>query len=275
MVRDGELATRRFVRLVLEHAAAEPDDSVLERLLGQALAALDVYGEPANRSSARSSLHERARAELAAAEAGSDRQLAWARHVISSAESEADLAFVRRLLDGAEDLPGLTVDTDLRWQIVGTLARRGADDDGVLIDAELKNDPTDIGARRAAGCRAARPAAEAKQAAWHRLEAGEGSLAEQRAVAGGFGPWGQEDLVRPYVEPYFESLGRWWAERTREEALLRIGGLYPGTLVEDATVEATQAALADSSLPGPVRRLLLEAEDGVRRALRARAADRD
>ena len=39
-------------------------------------------------------------------------------------------------------------------------------------------------------------------------------------------------------------------------------------------LDATDAALADDALPGPVRRILLEGKDGMARALRARAADR-
>ncbi|HEX2042085.1 MAG TPA: aminopeptidase N [Acidimicrobiales bacterium] len=274
MVRDAELATRRFVDLVLEHAAGEEDDTVLGRLLGQAAAGLDVYGDPANRAAGRARLAVAARRQLEAAEPGSDRQLIWARHWLSTADDPSELAHARALLDGEVELPGLEVDTDLRWDIVGTLAFHGADDGGALIEAELERDPTDIGQRRAAARRAWRQTAEAKADAWERLHSRELSLAFVRAVVSGFAGFGQEELVRPYVEPYFAELGRVWEERPREEALSLIGGLYPGTLVERATVAATDQALGDESLPGPVRRILVEGKDGVERALRARAADR-
>ncbi|HUQ62543.1 MAG TPA: aminopeptidase N [Acidimicrobiales bacterium] len=275
MVRDGELATRRFVQLVLDHAATEADDSVLARLLGQALAALDVYGDPSNRSAARQMLSARAREELERSEPGGDRQLVWARHAVSAAESDSDLAFARGMLDGTETLGGLAVDTDLRWQIVGLLSSRAADDGGALIDAELQRDPTDIGERRAAACRAGRPTADAKASAWDQLMGGEYSLAVQRSLTGGFAHWGQVDLVRPYVDPYFKNFRQWWDERTREEALVLIKGLFPSVLVEETTVAITDSALADDSLPGPLRRILLENKDGVQRALRARAADHE
>ena len=54
------------------------------------------------------------------------RQLVWARHFLSVADSSRDLAYARALLDGTEDVPGLAVDTDLRWQIVMALASVGA-----------------------------------------------------------------------------------------------------------------------------------------------------
>jgi aminopeptidase N len=274
MVRDAELATHRFVDLVLEHAAGEEDDTVLSRLLRQAAAALDLYGDPANRLPGRARLAAAARRELEAAGPGSDRQLIWARHWLSTADDPAELAHARALLDGETAVPGLQIDTDLRWDIVAALAFHGADGGGTVIEAELGRDPTDIGQRRAATRRASRPTPEAKADAWERLHSGELSLAFVRAVVAGFAGFGQEELVRPYVEPYFAELKEVWDERPREEALDLIGGLYPGTLVEPATVAATDGALADDSLPGPVRRILVEAKDGVERALRARAADR-
>jgi aminopeptidase N len=100
-------------------------------------------------------------------------------------------------------------------------------------------------------------------------------LAMLRAVAGGFGGGhGQDDLLRPYVEPYFANVATIWEERTRDEALSLIRGLYPGSLIGQPVLDATDQVLADEALPGPVRRILLESKDGMSRALRARAADR-
>ena len=273
MVRDAELATRRFVALVAAHAPTETDETSLARILGQAASAVDSYGDPANRAAARTMLAAGAREGLASADAGSDRQLTWVRHLLSVADSVDDVSWARGLLDGSVEVPGLKVDTDLRWQIVGTLATLAADDGGSLIEAELERDPTDIGERRAAACRASRPTADAKATAWEKLVTPGMHLAEMRAVAGGFAQWGQEPLLDPYVAPYFSSLRQWWDERSREEALTLAGGLFPSTLVRPDVVEAASTALADDALPGPFRRILLESRDGLERALRARAAD--
>jgi aminopeptidase N len=274
MVRDAELATRRFVDLVLAHAPAEADDAALARLLGQAASAVDVYGDPANRAAAHASLAAAARAGLGAAEGGSDRQLIWVRHLFAVGEAPEDLAYARALLDGTEEVPGLAVDTDLRWQIVMALASEGADDGGALIDAELERDPTDIGQRRAAAARTSRPAADAKAQAWARLvDEKDLPLATMRAIAGSFHVTGQDELLTPYVEPYFASIGRFWEERTRDEALSLIRGLFPSTLIGQDVLDASDRALADDTIAGPVRRILLESQDSMARALRARAAD--
>ncbi|MDP9387379.1 MAG: aminopeptidase N, partial [Actinomycetota bacterium] len=83
MVRDAELATRRFVELVVAHAPAEADDATLERLLAQAQSAVDTFGDPGNRPATLARMAATARAQLESAEPGSDRQLAWARHLVS------------------------------------------------------------------------------------------------------------------------------------------------------------------------------------------------
>ena len=49
MVRDAELPTGWYVDMVLRHAPAEGDIGTLQRLLGQARAAIDAYGDPALR----------------------------------------------------------------------------------------------------------------------------------------------------------------------------------------------------------------------------------
>jgi hypothetical protein len=48
--------------------------------------------------------------------------------------------------------------------------------------------------------------------------------------------------------------------------------MYPRAVITQQVVEATDAALAEE-LPGPLRRTLLESQDGMKRALRAQAFD--
>jgi aminopeptidase N len=91
----------------------------------------------------------------------------------------------------------------------------------------------------------------------------------------GFHQFGQEGLLAPYVEKYFEALPGVWASRDLPEALEFGRTMYPHLMIEEATVARTDEYLAQAGLPGPMRRLLLEGKDGVRRAIRARAVDTD
>ena len=274
MTRDGELATRRFVRLVARHVAGESNVGVLSVLLRQASTATDAYGRPDNRAALHALLADVARRELEAAEPGSDFQLQWARTLADNASRPVDHAYVRALLDGAATVPGLQVDTELRWHFLVDLASEGAAD-AADIDAELERDPTDIGQRRAATARACRPLQDAKAEAWEALvERQDVSLARMRALVAGFHQVGQEEVLRPYSLRYVEALPRIWSTRGPEEALLLTEGLFPGALVEQSTVDAADRALA-LDLPAPARRILDESKDGIQRALRAREADRE
>ena len=48
--------------------------------------------------------------------------------------------------------------------------------------------------------------------------------------------------------------------------------MYPRAVITQGAVDATDAALA-TDLPGPLRRTLLESQDGIKRALRAQEFD--
>ncbi|MGI8575734.1 MAG: aminopeptidase N [Egibacteraceae bacterium] len=273
MVRDAELAAQRYQRLVVDHAAGEDEISLLQNLLARALAAVDRFGRPSARETARAALATRARAALEEAEPGSDRQLVWARMLVSAAVSEFDLTWANQLLDGQTEVAGLAVDEDLRWHVVQALATKGAAGPE-LIDAELERDPSDRGARRATAARASRPDTDAKSAAWEiALSDPTASLAMQRAAAGSFWQYGQERELEGYIDRYVQALEGIWTDRGLEESLILTELLFPYTIVSPVVLDAADAALDRDALPAPARRKLLEAEDATRRALRARAFD--
>ena len=106
---------------------------------------------------------------------------------------------------------GLTVDTELRWALLGRLVSRCYRGFGAAeINAELARDATDAGERHAAACRAAIPAAEAKQDAWDLLVSGEQALATFRATLSGFADPDHPELVNPYREKYFAAVADAW-----------------------------------------------------------------
>ena len=275
MLRDAELAARRYAAIVADHAAAETDLAVLQTLLRQAEAAVDRFGDPPHRTIGRARLAERARAQLDAAEPASDEQLVWVRALATVGDDEEHRALIRGLLNGTTVVGGLAVDTELRWHLLTALAAAGQVADAA-IDAELGRDATDMGARRAATARAAVPTAEAKQRAWDLLLRDRSlPLAMQRAVAAGLWQYGQDDLAGPYADRWVDALEAIWAERTPEEAMALTAGLYPMTLVSDRLVAAADRALALDGVPAHGRRLVAEQRDATQRALRARAVDRD
>src|SRR3989454_398258 len=272
MLRDAEIPARRYLPLILKNIHGETDIGVVQDLLAQAVSAIFVYGDPANQDAALKTMADHALRALDNAPAGSDFQLAWAHAFINAARSPDHLSVVRGLLDGIKVFTGLKVDTDLRWGIVSALAGVGQDDG--LIDAELKRDPTDEGQRYAAAARAARPTPEAKEQVWASLtEDLTLPLATMRSMIRGFHRFDQRRVLEAYAARYFQALANVWKERDIEIGLAFARMMFPTVVVGDATVEATDGYLAGENIPGPVRRVLLEAKDNMERAMRGRAAD--
>ena len=92
------------------------------------------------------------------------------------------------------------------------------------------------------------------------------------STIGGFVQPDQVDLLRGFRDRYFAALPGVWESRTMEMAQSITMGLYPFLLVDDETIAATDAFLAQD-LNSACRRLVNEGRDGVLRAVRAQAAD--
>ena len=113
-----------------------------------------------------------------------------------------------------------------------------------------------------------------KQEAWDQLAAGTVTNAQARALGGGFWQHGQDDLLRPYVEPYVAVVPGLWDRLSPVLAGSLTARLFPSTLVHQDVHDATGALLDRSDLPAGARRIVLECRDDLRRALHAQAAAR-
>jgi aminopeptidase N len=273
--RDGETPARQYVELVLSNVAAETDSSVILVQLRQLATTLNFYVAEEHREATTRAAVDRLWDLAQEVAGGSDAQLQFVKSFALLAGSESQLDRVAGLLDGSLTLDGLTVDQDLRWELVASLVaggRLGQRD----IDAELERDNTASGQNAAALAKAAIPTADAKAAAWESIVVkGELSNALQGSAVAGFMRVLDRTLLEPYSEKYFAAVPGIVATRTHALAQQIVVGLYPALLTTQATVDRTDGFLA--SLPpesAALRRMMLENRDGVARALRARAADR-
>jgi aminopeptidase N len=272
MTRDAEVSTGEFLALVTSAIGGEPDVGVVQTVLRQLRSAIDQYAatehRPAYLERLADTLHELATAAAPA----SDHQLAFTRAFVGSVTTQAHLDVVAGLLSGRTVWEGLKVDTDLRWSLLHRLVAKGRLDDDA-IESELMSDDTATGRRQAAYARAARPSAVAKELAWADLvDRTDLPNAIVESTAGGFVQPDQLDELRPYRDRYFADLPRIWQERTQQIATALATALYPFLLVEQETLDATDAFLA-GDLNSALRRILVEGRDGVTRALAARAKD--
>ncbi|MGW3338191.1 aminopeptidase N [Streptomyces sp. NPDC001009] len=273
MTRDGELATRDYLSLVLSGIGKESDIGVVQSLHRQAKLAIDLYADPATVETLLTRWTEAALAHLRTAEPGSDHQLAWARAFAATARTPEQLDLLEALLDGSQTVEGLAVDTELRWAFVERLAAVGRFDEAEIA-TEYERDRTAAGERHAATARAARPTAEAKAEAWASVvESDKLPNAVQEAVIRGFVQTDQRELLAPYTDRYFDSVKTAWDSRSHEMAQQIAVGLYPSVQVSEETLRKTDAWLTSTEPTPALRRLISESRAGIERALKAQRAD--
>ncbi|WP_026918890.1 aminopeptidase N [Gordonia shandongensis] len=277
MTRQAEMPARDFLALVQSGIGAETEVGVVQRVLLQALTALESYADPdwaarTGRDALAGSLLEHARA----AAAGSDHQLAFVNAALAGVIRDDQRGMLRSLLDGVDPaehgLAGLTVDAELRWRLIKALAAVG-DLDVDVIDREAAADNTAAGARHAEAARAARPTSAAKREAWTRAFTDDAiPNVTVRSIVEGITRPGSGTLLSGYTGEYFDQVADLWSRRTSEVAQTVVIGLYPSWDVSDEALAAADAFLA-GDVPPALARLVLEGRDSVARALRARAFD--
>lgn len=282
MTREAELRARDFVALVAGGVHAETEVGVAQRLLLQAQTALTSYAEPGwAREEGWPQFADRLLELARAAQPGSDHQLAFVNTLCSSVLSTRHVVTLADLLDRSPEdlgLPGLEIDTDLRWRIVTALATAGdIDADGPatpFIDAEVQRDPTAAGKRHGAQAATARPQLRVKEEAWTRVVEDD-TLANitARAIIAGIAPPAQHELLKPFTTRYFEAISGVWARRSSEVAQTVVIGLYPHWDISEDGIAAADEFLSDPEVPAALRRLVLEGQAGVKRSLRARRFD--
>ena len=279
-VRDAEIAPQELVSLALQGIGSEKDMAAITTVLAQAAACSGRFMAPELREAANMKLVTGLAGLLKDAEPGSDAQLIIAKTLIGAARTESACELIRGWLQNEEVPTDLAVDTDVRWLIVATLARRGVFGEEEIA-AELERDNTNTGAERAAGARAGLPTVEAKAEAW-RLATADPDIPNEthRSIAMGFISYGQEDVLAPYVDAYAklaEAISKredGWDTRGYAAIGAALRWLFPETLATADVVERFRRYLAEGEPTDQVRRLLSERLDEAERNLRVQERSR-
>jgi len=270
MVRAAEFAAAEFAALVARRITTGRPIIGLEQLLGRALTGADYYASNVSRPAARQQLAAAALAAAERAEPASRDQRILARGYATCADSSAQLHVLRFWLGSRSLPPGLAVDLELRARILSTLAARdlASDDD---LAAYAGEDPV-AGDIRTATWQAMRPARAAKETAWAAALAP--GQSPRRALAHAQGVWvpGQEHLLGEFRDRYFGQALPAVGLHDARTAQRLARALYPATLADDATLAATDAAVAAMDPADPVRAVLAEQRTILQRAIIARAS---
>jgi aminopeptidase N, Streptomyces lividans type len=272
--RDAEASASDYVDLVLRNIGTETESTTVRTTLGQLQLAANSYVAPEKREETRAKVADGLWALAQQAEPGSDSQLQFVTAFASAASTDEHWERVRALRDATTTLEGLTIDDDLSWTLLVSLAAGGAVDEAA-IDEALSADNTAKGGEFAAQAKAALPTREAKRAAWSSLiDSNDLPNTVVRAAALGFVHPASRDVLAPFVDEYFAMLLPVWNDRTYQIASYLITGLYPSPLADSALRDATRAWLdSHRDAPPALRRLVSENLAGVERALSVQERD--
>ena len=258
-VRDAELAPARFLEYALRRLPAIRDDIALAGMLGRIEAAFRRYLSDAQRDALAPAL-ERA---LREPDASGSRYLLLTRSFIDVAWSAAALPELKSLLGEARLGP-----RD-RFRIVQRLHQRGDPEAASLLAAQAAADRSDDGRRYAYAASAADPAAKRAMFA---AFLGDDTLPESwiEAAVGPLNAPEQAALTRPLLHEALARLPQ--LKRTRKIFFINnwLGAFLGGQTGGDALIEV-QAFLRDPALERDLRLKVLEAVDGLERAVKIRA----
>jgi aminopeptidase N len=273
MTRDAEMRATDYVHLVLGNIATESDPWGVSRIPTHAAQAVTSYSAPATRAALAETWEQGLRKLLENAEPGSDTQLTFARSFARAARSEQAAADLHALLDGSLSFEGLEVDTDLRWIILGELARLGQADDA-RIDEELARDNTISGQEFAAAARASMPTPEAKAAAWEKamVDPTVPNETHRSIVLAFMRPW-QEEVLAPYVDAYLAAVDRTWEVLGPHKASVALEYIFPRVLASQELLDTVDAWLENATVNPGALRYVKEGRADVARSLAAQAKD--
>ncbi|CAN5389217.1 aminopeptidase N [soil metagenome] len=271
--RDGESPASDYVRLVLNNIATETESTTIRTTLAQLATVARVYVNPAVRTEAIELVGDTLLDLARSADAGSDAQFQFVKYFANIASTDAHVEALRGLISGSLKLDGLTIDTDLKWELLEGLVLNDAADNSD-IDAALIGDNTANGQQAAARARATFPTVEAKRAAFDSLvQTDDLPNTIVRTTTMGFQHTNDSAVLSDLIEPYFAMLNTIWQNRSYKIAEYIVEGLYPASLASQELVDATNEWLAANPEVPALRRMVIEGLAGVERALMVQARD--
>ena len=276
MVRDQQLKSTDYLPLAASKVAAEADIELIETVLATVTAAIARYVPDAQRDEQAhrfSELAWNALSEGAPGASTSDGQIIWARTLVGLAITPEDITRVIALADGELEVPGLTIDQDMRWEIATRAVAHGLDGAADRIAAERERDPSDRGDRAVLRAEVAVPDAAVKAEAWRRFhEEGYGSLHLTASAMAGFHWHAQREMLEPWTLEFFDRVPGVFETGENQFTRSYFASLFPHGRVEERLLDRSGAALADLGDRLPLlQRSLREANDDLERAIRCRA----
>jgi aminopeptidase N len=271
--RDAEMAATEFRQMVLRNIARETESTTIRTLLAQLHTATTMYAHPSTRAQVHIEVADTLWQLAHEASAGSDLQFQLVKAFAGLAVNDQHAHQLSELRNGTITLAGLTIDTDLGWELLGGLVLTGHAAEPEINEA-LAADNTSNGQQHAARLRAMIPTAEGKRQVFQEMLTND-QLPNVivRHMTMGYTHVNDPTVLVGNVDDYFAALQTIWESRTYKMAEYLVDGLYPTPLVSDDLVQASDRWLANAPDIPALRRLIEENQAGVVRALQAQERD--
>jgi aminopeptidase N len=269
-VREAELAPADFVELAVRHAPDEADDVMLAFILARVQTAFTRYLSDAQAAALAPRLEALLRERMLKA-ATPGQRITYFRTYREVATSKAALDDLNDILAGRLQVPGMTLRSRDRFDIIRALVAANDARAPELLKRQSEADKTDDARRYAYAAGAAAPDAAVKKRYFGQF-VNDKELAESWIEAG-FGPFNtpqQSALTLPYLEPALAELPT--LKRTRK--IFFVNGwlaAFIGGQCDARAAEAVRGFLArNPALDRDLRLKVLEAADGLERCVRVR-----
>jgi aminopeptidase N len=269
-VRDAEVAPLAYIGLAMRLLPQERDELTQAALLARVQAACERYLSAAQRDALAPRLEALLVERMLQAGKHTER-ITWLRALIELAWSPDGLARLRELLDGGLIVPGVALSQRDRFRLLRTLLARGDDRAPGRLAALAAADTSGNAQRWAFGTAAAAPSADQKRLLFRRF-LDDASLQESwiEEALPGLNRSGQEALTLPLLEEALSVLPM-LKRRHRIFFINNWLDAFVGGQSDARALSLVDARIADASMDEDLRRKLMEAADGLRRAVRIRA----
>jgi aminopeptidase N len=270
-VRDAEMAPADFVELALREASKERDDVMLGFILARVQTAFARYLSDEQRRALAPRLERAMREGMLRAETQGQR-ITYFRTFREVATTTKALDSLSDILAGKLEVPGMTLRSRDRFDIIRALMASGDPRAAALLKRQSEEDKTDDARRYAYATAAAEPEASVKKRYFAQF-VGDKEIAESwiEASVGPFNTAQQSALTLPYLEPALGELPT--LKRTRK--IFFVNG-WLAAFIGGQCDERAEAAVRDflaraTTLDRDLRLKVLESADGLERCVRVRA----
>jgi len=269
-VREAELAPAAYIDLTIKRVAEERDEVTVQSILGRVRTAFNYYLSDAQRREIGVSLEQELMDRMMNAETAGLR-ITYFRAFQSIATSEGARARLKKILSGETQIPGMTLRSRDRFDIVTVLMARGDADAPALLEKLSRADQTDDARRYAYAAGAAR-ADEATKKRYFEAYLTDAKLAESwiESSIPAFNTIHQAELTLPFLEPALKELPK--LKRTRK--IFFVNGwlsAFVGGQCSERSLAVVQGFLErENSLDRDLRLKVLEVLDDLERCVRIR-----